>query len=87
MGSLAQLLPFVLVFVVFYFLLIRPQQKRQRERASMLNALEAGAKIVTIGGVHGTIVALEDTTARVRIAENVEVVYERSAISQVKKAD
>ncbi|MGB8954291.1 MAG: preprotein translocase subunit YajC [Tumebacillaceae bacterium] len=81
---LAQILPFLLVFVVFYFLLIRPQQKRQKARASMLNAVEIGASVVTIGGLHGTIVELDDTTVTLKVSENTNMVFERSAISTVK---
>jgi len=84
-AMLAQILPFLLVFVVFYFLLIRPQQKRQKERAAMLNSVEKGARIVTIGGMHGTIEAITDDTVTLRVAEGTTLVFERSAISTVKK--
>ncbi|MGI6127189.1 MAG: preprotein translocase subunit YajC, partial [Planifilum sp.] len=52
---LAQLLPFILVLVILWFLLIRPQQKRQKERNAMLQSLKKGDKVITIGGLHGTI--------------------------------
>jgi preprotein translocase subunit YajC len=84
---LAQILPFLLVFVVFYFLLIRPQQKRQKERVSMLNAIQIGANVVTVGGLHGTVVELNDTTVTLKVSENTNMVFERSAISTVKKND
>ena len=84
---LAQILPFLLVFVVFYFLLIRPQQKRQKERVSMLNAIQTGANVVTIGGLHGTVVELNDTTVTLQVSENTNLVFERYAISTVKKND
>jgi len=84
-GLLTQIVPFLLVFVVFYFLLIRPQQKRQKERVAMLNAVAKGNKIVTIGGLHGTVEALDDDTVTVRVNESTKLVFERSAISTVKK--
>jgi preprotein translocase subunit YajC len=86
MGMLTQIGPFILIFVVFYFLLIRPQQKKQRERTSMLGQVKVNDKIVTIGGLHGTVVGLEDTTVTVKVSDNTKLVFERSAISQVKPA-
>ena len=73
-----------LMFAIFYFFLIRPQQKRQKERNAMLGALKKGDKIVTLGGMHGSIVELDDDTAVLRVAENIKVTFERSAISHVK---
>lgn len=62
-GSIwGMILPFVLMFVVFYFLLIRPQQKKAKQRNAMLNELKKGDKITTIGGLHGTIVEMADDT-------------------------
>ncbi|WP_038090910.1 preprotein translocase subunit YajC [Tumebacillus flagellatus] len=85
MQMLYQIGPFLLVFVVFYFLLIRPQQKRQKERLGMLNELKAGDKIVTIGGLHGTIDSIDDKTVVLKTSETNKLTFERSAISQVKK--
>ncbi|KAB2861326.1 MAG: preprotein translocase subunit YajC, partial [Exiguobacterium chiriqhucha] len=61
METLVALLPMILIFVVFYFLLIRPQTKRQKEVQSMQNALERGDNVVTIGGLHGVVHQIEDT--------------------------
>ncbi|MCM3632421.1 MULTISPECIES: preprotein translocase subunit YajC [Paenibacillus] len=80
------LLPFVLMFVVFYFLLIRPQQKKQKQRTQMLHQLKKGDKIVTIGGLHGTIVELTDDTAVVRVNDTVKLTFDRSAISTVSQS-
>lgn len=84
-AMLTQILPFLLIFVVFYFLLIRPQQKRQKERAAMLNAVQKGDKVVTIGGLHGTVDALDDNTVTLRVNEGTKLTFERSAINTVKK--
>jgi len=77
------ILPFVLMFVVFYFLLIRPQQKKAKQRNAMLNELKKGDKISTIGGLHGTIVELTDDTVVIRVNDTVKLTFERSAINQV----
>lgn len=74
-------LPMVAIVVVFYFLLIRPQQKRAKETKSMLEALQKGDEIVTAGGVVGKIAKLSDQYADVEIAPNVEITVQRSAIS------
>ncbi|HWP82835.1 MAG TPA: preprotein translocase subunit YajC [Bacteroidota bacterium] len=85
-GSLmSTLIMFGLIFVIFYFMIIRPQQKRQREREQMLNALKKGDKVVTAGGVHGTIVGIDEKTLLVQIADNVKVKVERGSISTIVK--
>jgi len=92
-GSLVQLLPFILIFVIFYFLLIRPQQKKQRlaqqERDALLKALKPGDKIVTTSGIYGTIVAVrdKDDTVQLRIAQSVSVEAERSAIARLQVSE
>ena len=74
-------LPMIAIVVVFYFLLIRPQQKRAKETKAMLSSLQKGDEIVTAGGVVGKIAKLSDAYADVEIAPNVEVTVQRSAIS------
>ena len=92
-GGLLGLLPFILIFVIFYFLLIRPQQRKQRqaqqERGDMLKSLKAGDKVVTTGGIYGTIVAVreKDDTVQLRIAQSVSVEAERSAIARFQESD
>lgn len=80
------LLPMILVFVAFYFFLIRPQQKRQKERMQMLNNLKKGDKVVTIGGLHGTIVDLTEEKVTLKVNENTRLVFERSAVNTVETA-
>ena len=81
-GGFTAFIPLALMFVVFYFLLIRPQQKKQRELKEMLNSLKTGDQIVTSGGLYGTIIGFgEDGRVKVKIAENVKVDIARSAIS------
>jgi len=74
-------LPMIAIVVVFYFLLIRPQQKRAKETKAMLSSLQKGDEVVTAGGVVGKISKLSDAYADVEIAPNVEVTIQRSAIS------
>ncbi|WP_042164694.1 preprotein translocase subunit YajC [Paenibacillus gorillae] len=75
--------PFILMFAVFYFLLIRPQQKKQKQRSSLLSQLKKGDKISTIGGLHGTIVELTDDTVVLRVNDTTKLTFERSAINTV----
>lgn len=75
------IIPFVLMFVVFYFLLIRPQKKKQNTRKTMLSALKKGDRIVTIGGLHGTISEITDDTVVLKVNDVTKLTFERSAIS------
>ena len=84
-SALMQLLPFALILVVFYFLLIRPQQQKAKETQAMLDALKMGDSVVTNGGLYGKIVKLQDTEVSLEIAPNVKVRLERGAVGQVLK--
>jgi preprotein translocase subunit YajC len=84
-GFMQSIILFGLIFVIFYFMIIRPQQKRQKERQKMLDALKKGDKVITAGGIHGTIVGLEERTVLVQIADNLKVKVERGSISTVAK--
>ena len=83
MGGFESLLPLVLIFVVFYFLLIRPQQKKQKQHREMLEALRRGDRIVTAGGIIGTITKANETELTVEIAEEVKVRVMRAMVSDV----
>jgi preprotein translocase subunit YajC len=80
-GAFGALVPLVLMFLVFYFLLIRPQQKKQRDHRTMLANLKTGDRVLTTGGLYGTIENLNEQMIKLRIAENVRVDVARSAIS------
>lgn len=73
------------IFAIFYFMIIRPQQKRAKEREKLLSNIEKGDKIVTSGGVHATIVGIEEKTVLIEIAPNVKIKIERSGIGSVIK--
>lgn len=85
---MSTIIMFAAIFLIFYFMIIRPQQKRAKERDKMLAALEKGDKVVTSGGIHGTIAGIEEKSVLLQIADNVKVKVERSAINIVleKKA-
>ncbi len=81
--ALMQLIPFIAVAVIFYFLLIRPQQKQMKETKLMLEALKAGDKVITRGGLIGTISSVKDDEVEVEIAKGVKSVFTRSAVAAV----
>ena len=83
MEGLGLLSPFIIMFAVFYFLLIRPQQKKQKARNAMLGQLKKGDKVVTIGGLHGTVLELTDDTVVLKVNDVTKLTYERSAVNSV----
>lgn len=82
-SMVSSLLPFLLIIVVFYFLILRPQQKRQKERQKLLEGVKKGDKVITSGGIHGTVEGLEDDSILVKIADNVKVKMDKSAIGTI----
>jgi preprotein translocase subunit YajC len=87
LGALGGLLPMVLIIGVFYVLLIRPQQKRQRELQETISHLKAGDRIVTTGGVIGTITSVKDTSFLIRSAEKSILEIARSAVAGVDEEE
>ncbi|MGE5674814.1 MAG: preprotein translocase subunit YajC [Mycobacterium leprae] len=83
-GYANYLLPIALL-ALMYFMLIRPQQQQAKKRQSMLNALQVGAEVTTIGGIHGTIAAIDEKTVRLKVAPSVELTFNRSAIGAVRE--
>ncbi|ADU95001.1 preprotein translocase subunit YajC [Geobacillus sp. Y412MC52] len=82
-ATIANLLPIVLFFVIFYFLLIRPQQKRQRAIQQMQANLKKGDKIITIGGLHGIIDSVDEDKIIVRAGDGTRLTFDRSAVREV----
>lgn len=83
-GSMVStLIMFGAIFAIFYFMIIRPQQKRAKEREKLLSQLKKGDKVITSGGLHGTIAGLDEKTLLVDLGGNVKVKVERSAIGNV----
>lgn len=83
-GALGSLIPLILIFVIFYFLLIRPQQKRVKEHKKMVENLKKGDKIITSGGIHGVIEAVGTNTVTVKIAENVKVKLGKAYVAALR---
>ena len=85
-GGLMSLLPLIAIFVVFYFLLIRPQQKRNKEHKEMITNLKKGDRIITNGGIYGRITGLDETTLTVEIADRVRVKVVRGNVSALAQS-
>ncbi|MCW0221250.1 MAG: preprotein translocase subunit YajC, partial [Prosthecobacter sp.] len=75
----------VLMFIVMYFILIRPQRQRQKEQEKMINSIKVGDHIIMNGGEHGLITSVKEKTIMVKVADNVKIEYDRSAIASVSK--
>ncbi|MDR2185120.1 MAG: preprotein translocase subunit YajC [Treponema sp.] len=86
LSNIMTFFPFVLIIAIFYFLIIRPQNKKQKETQRMLEALKKGDKIVTIGGVHGVIQSVKESSVIVKVDEGTKIEFSRSAISTVAAA-
>jgi len=82
-SGFTQLIPLVLIMVIFYFLLIRPQQKRAKEHRNMVEAIKKGDKILTTGGMYATVMDVKEDHLRVEIAENVRVKIQRDAVASL----
>jgi len=85
MEMLASLLPLILMFVLLYFILIRPQQKRQKQVRQMQSDLQKGDTVITIGGFHGVIHAMDEDTVVIQAGDGSKLTYDRSAIREVKQ--
>ena len=86
-GGLLSLVPFVLIFVIFYFLVIRPQHKRQKDQKAVVDAMKKGDKIVTTSGIWGTVTNLGKDTVTVQIADNVKIKMQRENIARLRGED
>jgi len=88
MGGMGSLLPMMLVmFAVIYFLMIRPEQKKQKQRAAMIQAIKKGDRVLTSAGILGTVGSVKDNTIMVKIAENTVVEFTKSAVTTVINKD
>lgn len=83
-NPILQLVPFLFIFVIFYFMLIMPQRKQQKEHRNLLANLKKNDDVVTSSGIHGTIVNVKDTTVILRVDENVKMEVEKIAIAALK---
>ncbi len=81
------IIPMTLVFVIMYFVMIRPQKKRQMEQQNLISSLKTGDRVVTNAGIHGLISNVKETTVIVKVADNVKIEMEKSAVTTVLKSD
>ncbi len=86
-NPLASFVPIILIFVIMYFLLFRPQMRRQKEQAALVSQLKTGDRVVTASGIHGLISNVKERTVIVKIADNVKIEMEKSAVTTVVKAE
>ncbi|OGS17378.1 MAG: preprotein translocase subunit YajC [Elusimicrobia bacterium RIFOXYA2_FULL_50_26] len=82
-NPLGSFLPLIVIFFIFYFLMIRPQQKKMKEHQKMLNELKKDDRVITSGGIHAVVVALKGNLLEVKIAEGVKIIIDKSAVSAV----
>jgi preprotein translocase subunit YajC len=86
-SGLLGMLPFVFLIVIMYYVMIRPQMRRQKEAAKLVSALKTGDQVVTASGIHGLITNVKDTTVIVKVADNVKIEMEKSAVTNVVKTN
>ena len=84
-NSIVQLLPLALIFIIFYFLLIRPQKLKEKEHQKMIAGVAKNDEIVTLGGIHGTVVNLKEKTLLLRIDENAKMEIDKGSVAYIKK--
>ncbi len=84
-NPLIQFFPLVLIFIIFYFLLIRPQKQKEKEHQKMLGGIDKNDEVVTSSGIHGTIVNVKEKTLILRIDENVKMEIEKNSVAYIKK--
>ena len=85
MAAFQQIIPLVFMFAIFYFLLIRPQQKKAKEHKALLESMKKGDNVITAGGVHGKIIAVENEIVTLEVANNVNIKITKSYIAAIKK--
>src|SRR5256885_15672378 len=86
-GGISFFVPFIFIFIIMYFLLFRPQKKRQQEQKRLISALKTGDRVVTNAGIHGLIANVKETTVILKVADNVKIEMEKAAITTVLKTE
>jgi preprotein translocase subunit YajC len=86
-SGLLGILPFVFIFVIMYYVMLRPQMRRQKEQARLVSTLKTGDRVVTSSGIHGLISNVKDTTVIVKVADNVKLEMEKTAVTNVVKGN
>jgi len=83
---LFQFLPLIIIAVLFYFLLIRPQQKKQKEHQKLVTTIKTGDKVITSGGMHGIVANVKESTILLKVADNVKIEMDKAAVVAVSKS-
>jgi preprotein translocase subunit YajC len=86
-GGIGFFVPFIFIFIIMYFVMIRPQKRRQEQQQKLIASLKTGDRVVTNAGIHGLISNVKDTTVIVKVADNVKIEMEKSAITNVMKTE
>jgi len=84
-GGIGFFVPFIFIFIIMYFVMIRPQKKRQEQQQKLMASVKTGDRVVTNSGIHGLISNVKETTVIVKVADNVKIEMEKSAITTVLK--
>lgn len=84
-NPMLQMFPLLLVFIIFYFMLIRPQQNKEKERLNMLKNIKKNDEVVTSGGIHAVVLNVKERTATLRVDDNVKIEVDKDAIARVEK--
>jgi len=84
-GGIGFFVPFIFIFIIMYFVMFRPQKKRQEQQQKLMASLKTGDRVVTNGGIHGLVSNVKDTTVIVKVADNVKIEMEKSAVTTVLK--
>ncbi|MCK4882704.1 MAG: preprotein translocase subunit YajC [Candidatus Omnitrophica bacterium] len=82
-GGMSMFMPMILIFAIFYMLVFRPQKKEQKEKLKMRETLKKNDQVVTVGGIHGTVVLTKEKTVMIRVDDNVKIEFDKEAIATV----
>ncbi len=82
-NPLIQLIPMILVFLIFYFIMIKPQRQQQKELKTLINNLKKNDQVITAGGIHGTVVLVKEKTVVLRVDDNVKIEFDKEAVTSV----
>ena len=86
-NPITSFIPLILIFIIMYFLLFRPQMRKQKEQQRLVSALKTGDRVVTASGIHGLISNVKETTVILKVADNVKIEIEKSAVGNVLKSE
>ena len=86
-AGMSMFIPMILIFVIFYMLVFRPQKKEQKQKQDMRNNLKKNDQVVTIGGIHGTVVLLKDKTVILRVDDSVKIEFDKESISSAMQSN